>query len=70
MELHKMKSRVRWGTHLDQVRQMAGLHFTLFEGKGGAGNCNDLKNMCRHNLENREGDGEAENREEGDVGIV
>jgi hypothetical protein len=30
---------------------MAGLHLTLLGDKGGTGNCNELKTLCRHKLE-------------------
>jgi hypothetical protein len=51
VELHKKKSRVRWGTPLDQPRKMVDIYLTLLGGKGGSGNCSAMNNLCRHNLE-------------------
>jgi hypothetical protein len=41
---------------------MAVLYLTLLGGKEGAGNCNDLKTLCRHNLK-KYGSSSKDNRE-------
>ena len=41
---------------------MAVLYLTLLGGKEGAGNCNDLKTLCRHNMK-KDGFNTKDNRE-------